>query len=318
MAAYGALINPYQGCTFGCSYCYAAGTTFTRNPARSADWGNWVDVKQNGQEVGAATRIQALESPVSSTSCRRTPPSARRPTPTAAPTSTACGASNPSWRKWAPLSAPTARASSPRSSPASPPLQPQIPEKTPMPRFPPGRRGHGLGAPPLTRQETPPHFTYPNVSTAVLQHELPDSENPNHTSRIPARAPHSGPRQPSPQQPLHSATHPTRNTTVPPYTFLIICLYSYTNISLCLHTSSPDLSQYRHFTSSLSTHTDTHVQGNTDPEPLAASDTPLPALKNKAKKRAHALRPQIPERAARSSKRTHAPYPKSTEKEQMP
>ena len=106
-----------------------------------------------------------------------------------------------------------------------------------MPRFPPGRRGHGLGAPPLTRQETPPHFTYPNVSTAVLQHELPDSENPNHTSRIPARAPHSGPRQPSPQQPLHSATHPTRNTTLPPYTFLIICLYSYTNISLYLHTS---------------------------------------------------------------------------------
>ena len=61
MAAFGALINPYQGCTFGCSYCYAAGTTFTRNRARSADWGNWVDVKQNGQEVGAATRIQALD-----------------------------------------------------------------------------------------------------------------------------------------------------------------------------------------------------------------------------------------------------------------
>ena len=51
--------------------------------------------KQNGQEVGAATRIQALESPVSSTSCRRTPPSARRPTPTAAPTSTACGRIKP-------------------------------------------------------------------------------------------------------------------------------------------------------------------------------------------------------------------------------
>ena len=88
---------------------------------------------------------------------------------------------------------------------------------------------------PLTRQENPPHFTYPNGSTAVPPHELPDSENPNHTSRVPARAPHSGPRQPSTQQPLHSATHPARNTTLPPYTSLAICLYNYTNISLFLH-----------------------------------------------------------------------------------
>ena len=50
MSDYGALINPYQGCTFGCSYCYAAGTTFTRSPARTADWGNWVDVKHNAAD----------------------------------------------------------------------------------------------------------------------------------------------------------------------------------------------------------------------------------------------------------------------------
>ena len=56
MAAYGALINSYQGCTFGCSYCYAAGTTFTRNPASSADWGNWVDFKQNAGDRVRNTR----------------------------------------------------------------------------------------------------------------------------------------------------------------------------------------------------------------------------------------------------------------------
>ena len=57
MAAYGALINSYQGCTFGCSYCYAAGTTFTRNPASSADWGNWVDFKPDPPMDG----VRALE-----------------------------------------------------------------------------------------------------------------------------------------------------------------------------------------------------------------------------------------------------------------
>ena len=53
ISSYDAVINPYSGCTFGCSYCYAAGTAFTRSPARTADWGNWVDVKAN---AGALTR----------------------------------------------------------------------------------------------------------------------------------------------------------------------------------------------------------------------------------------------------------------------
>ena len=47
ISSYDSLINPYSGCTFGCSYCYAAGTAFTRDPGRTANWGNWVDVKAN-------------------------------------------------------------------------------------------------------------------------------------------------------------------------------------------------------------------------------------------------------------------------------
>ena len=55
MSSFQALINPYQGCTFGCTYCYAAGTIFTRSPARTADWGNWVDVKNNAGDRVRAT-----------------------------------------------------------------------------------------------------------------------------------------------------------------------------------------------------------------------------------------------------------------------
>lgn len=38
-------LNPYRGCQFGCSYCYAA--FFQPEPERVADWGEWVEVKQN-------------------------------------------------------------------------------------------------------------------------------------------------------------------------------------------------------------------------------------------------------------------------------
>lgn len=36
-------LNPYVGCGFGCSYCYAA--FFVADAERRSDWGNWVDVK---------------------------------------------------------------------------------------------------------------------------------------------------------------------------------------------------------------------------------------------------------------------------------
>jgi DNA repair photolyase len=37
--------NPYVGCTFGCSYCYAAFLPQNRRPV--GDWGRWVTAKKN-------------------------------------------------------------------------------------------------------------------------------------------------------------------------------------------------------------------------------------------------------------------------------
>ncbi len=36
-------LNPYIGCGFGCSYCFAA--NFVADERRRADWGKWVDIK---------------------------------------------------------------------------------------------------------------------------------------------------------------------------------------------------------------------------------------------------------------------------------
>ena len=44
LSEYDYSLNPYVGCTFGCSYCYAA---FFAPPDRQASWGDWVRVKQN-------------------------------------------------------------------------------------------------------------------------------------------------------------------------------------------------------------------------------------------------------------------------------
>ena len=38
-------LNPYSGCTFGCSYCYAA--FFTRSAADQNNWGKYVTVKKD-------------------------------------------------------------------------------------------------------------------------------------------------------------------------------------------------------------------------------------------------------------------------------
>ena len=49
ISAYDFTLNPYRGCQYGCSYCYAA--AFSPNSQMRQDWGNWVIVKQNAAEI---------------------------------------------------------------------------------------------------------------------------------------------------------------------------------------------------------------------------------------------------------------------------
>lgn len=45
MEGYDYSINPYSGCAFGCTYCYAA--FFARDNEQKDNWGHWVNVKAN-------------------------------------------------------------------------------------------------------------------------------------------------------------------------------------------------------------------------------------------------------------------------------
>jgi len=49
MADYDYTINPYSGCSYGCTYCYAA--FFARTQKRRDSWGEWVEVKDNALAV---------------------------------------------------------------------------------------------------------------------------------------------------------------------------------------------------------------------------------------------------------------------------
>ncbi|MYC35585.1 MAG: radical SAM protein [Chloroflexi bacterium] len=49
MDAYDFTLNPYSGCSFGCTYCYAA--FFSRDVERRDSWGKWVNVKDNAVEL---------------------------------------------------------------------------------------------------------------------------------------------------------------------------------------------------------------------------------------------------------------------------
>ncbi len=49
MDAYDFTLNPYSGCSFGCTYCYAA--FFSRDVEKRDSWGKWVVVKENAVEL---------------------------------------------------------------------------------------------------------------------------------------------------------------------------------------------------------------------------------------------------------------------------
>ena len=49
MAEYDFTLNPYSGCAFGCTYCYAA--FFSHSAQRRDTWGLWVEVKANAVEL---------------------------------------------------------------------------------------------------------------------------------------------------------------------------------------------------------------------------------------------------------------------------
>jgi len=44
LAGYSHSLNPYTGCSFGCSYCYVR--QMPVNLFRDAEWGAWVDIKK--------------------------------------------------------------------------------------------------------------------------------------------------------------------------------------------------------------------------------------------------------------------------------
>ena len=49
IGAYDFTLNPYNGCAFGCTYCYAA--FFNRTAQDRDNWGYWVRVKENAVEL---------------------------------------------------------------------------------------------------------------------------------------------------------------------------------------------------------------------------------------------------------------------------
>lgn len=59
MDAYDFTLNPYSGCSFGCTYCYAA--FFSRTKQGRDTWGKWVDVKENAVELMDKRRVGSLD-----------------------------------------------------------------------------------------------------------------------------------------------------------------------------------------------------------------------------------------------------------------
>src|SRR5260221_13098311 len=51
-------LNPYSGCGFGCTYCYAA--FFARTDELKDNWGKWIQVKDNALELLLKMRKKPL------------------------------------------------------------------------------------------------------------------------------------------------------------------------------------------------------------------------------------------------------------------
>ena len=59
MGDYDFTMNPYSGCSFGCTYCYAA--FFGSNNALKEQWGQWVHVKENALAMLIKKRKRPLK-----------------------------------------------------------------------------------------------------------------------------------------------------------------------------------------------------------------------------------------------------------------
>ncbi|MEO8211105.1 MAG: radical SAM protein, partial [bacterium] len=58
MNGYDYTMNPYSGCSFGCTYCYAA--FFSRSDDKKNNWGYWIDVKENALSLLIKLRRKPL------------------------------------------------------------------------------------------------------------------------------------------------------------------------------------------------------------------------------------------------------------------
>jgi DNA repair photolyase len=59
MEAYDYTLNPYSGCAFGCTYCYAA--FFSRSFELRQNWGYWLQVKRNAVQLLEKFRKKPLQ-----------------------------------------------------------------------------------------------------------------------------------------------------------------------------------------------------------------------------------------------------------------
>ena len=59
IGGYDFTLNPYSGCGFGCSYCYAA--FFTRSQEKQDRWGLWVNAKENAARLMGELRPGELD-----------------------------------------------------------------------------------------------------------------------------------------------------------------------------------------------------------------------------------------------------------------